>query len=156
MISEGSCDAEDWSNDAENSVLQYQNKLYRNNVYIVIKCVPVAQWFEHCVSSAKVVGSIPREHMYWQYKCVAWMLCKSLWIKASAKCKCNNILEYNCFYCNFLSNTYSLGEHKRLLSKTLYIYKYILIISNFWLVYLYSEWWKIELGDVRWKGKKFL
>ncbi len=26
--------------------------------------VPVAQWVEHCVSSAKVVGSIPREHMY--------------------------------------------------------------------------------------------
>ncbi len=27
-------------------------------------CVPVAQWLEHCVCSAKVVGSIPREHMY--------------------------------------------------------------------------------------------
>ncbi len=27
-------------------------------------CVPVAQWLEHCVSSAKVVGSIPREHTY--------------------------------------------------------------------------------------------
>ncbi len=27
-------------------------------------CVPVAQWLEHCVSSAKVVGSIPREYMY--------------------------------------------------------------------------------------------
>ncbi len=27
-------------------------------------CVPVAQWLEHCVSSAKVVGSIPREHIY--------------------------------------------------------------------------------------------
>ncbi len=26
--------------------------------------VPVAQWVEHCVSSAKVVGSIPREHTY--------------------------------------------------------------------------------------------
>ncbi len=26
--------------------------------------VPVAQWLEHYVSSAKVVGSIPREHMY--------------------------------------------------------------------------------------------
>ncbi len=26
--------------------------------------VHVAQWLEHCVSSAKVVGSIPREHMY--------------------------------------------------------------------------------------------
>ncbi len=49
--------------------------------------VPVAQWLEHCVSSAKVVGSIPREHTYWQYKCIAWMHCKSLWIKASAKCK---------------------------------------------------------------------
>ncbi len=41
---------------------------------------------EHCVSSAKVVGSIPREHTYWQYKCINWMLCKSLWIKVSAKC----------------------------------------------------------------------
>ncbi len=50
------------------------------------KSVPVAQWLEHCVSSAKVVGSIPREHIYWQYKCIAWMHCKSLWIKASAKC----------------------------------------------------------------------
>ncbi len=26
--------------------------------------VPVAQWLEHCFSSAKIVGSIPREHMY--------------------------------------------------------------------------------------------
>ncbi len=25
-------------------------------------CVPVAQWLEHCVSNAKVMGSIPREH----------------------------------------------------------------------------------------------
>ncbi len=30
----------------------------------VLTPVPVAQWLEHCVSSAKVVGSIPREHMY--------------------------------------------------------------------------------------------
>ncbi len=28
--------------------------------------VPVAQWLEHCVSSAKVVGSIPREHTWRQ------------------------------------------------------------------------------------------
>ncbi len=28
----------------------------------IIDSVPVAQWLEHCVSSAKVVGSIPREH----------------------------------------------------------------------------------------------
>ncbi len=49
--------------------------------------VPVAQWLEHCVSSAKVVGSIPREHMYWPNNFfLTWMHCKSLWIKASAKC----------------------------------------------------------------------
>ncbi len=29
-----------------------------------LACIPMAQWLEHCVSSAKVVGSIPREHMY--------------------------------------------------------------------------------------------
>ncbi len=28
MISEGSCDNEDWSNDAENSALLHRNKLY--------------------------------------------------------------------------------------------------------------------------------
>ncbi len=28
MISEGSCDAEDWSNDAENSALLHGNKLH--------------------------------------------------------------------------------------------------------------------------------
>ncbi len=28
MISEGSCDTEDWSNDAENSALQHRNKFY--------------------------------------------------------------------------------------------------------------------------------
>ncbi len=31
------------------------------------------------------VYCVPREHIYWQYKCIAWMHCKSLWIKASAK-----------------------------------------------------------------------
>ncbi len=28
MISEGSCDTEDWSNDAENSALHHSNKLH--------------------------------------------------------------------------------------------------------------------------------
>ncbi len=34
------------------------------------------------------MGSIPREHILMK-KCTAWMHCKSLWIKASYKCKCN-------------------------------------------------------------------
>ncbi len=28
MISQGSCDSEDWSNDAENSALHHRNKLH--------------------------------------------------------------------------------------------------------------------------------
>ncbi len=34
------------------------------NLTDLLPSVPVAKWLEHCVSSAKVVGSIPREHMY--------------------------------------------------------------------------------------------
>ncbi len=43
---------------------------------------------EHWVSSAKVVGSIPRfpvPHILTK-KCITWLHCKSFWIKASAKC----------------------------------------------------------------------
>ncbi len=42
MISGGSCDNEDWSNDAENSALRHRNKLYfkvglgDNSITIVI------------------------------------------------------------------------------------------------------------------------
>ncbi len=48
---------------------------------------------------------IPREHTYWQYKCIAWMHCKSLWIKASAKCKC--IQSYPILSCTILSYPFS-------------------------------------------------
>ncbi len=30
MISDGSCDTEDWSNDAENKEINYRNKLHFN------------------------------------------------------------------------------------------------------------------------------
>ncbi len=65
------------------------SRLMWNNSGIVY--VPVAQWLEHCVISAKVVGSIPREHTYWQYKCITWMLCKSLWTKACMCIQCDSI-----------------------------------------------------------------
>ncbi len=51
----------------------FEINLFCNIIYIYIYiyiymyvpvCSCVAQWLEHCVSSAKVVGSIPREHMY--------------------------------------------------------------------------------------------
>ncbi len=33
MISEGSCDIGDWSNDAENSALHYRNKFIFKNIF---------------------------------------------------------------------------------------------------------------------------
>ncbi len=42
----------------------HQDLLEFSADYDVSHSVPVAQWLEQCVSSAKVVGSIPREHMY--------------------------------------------------------------------------------------------
>ncbi len=48
---------------------------------------PVAQMVEHGASNAKIMGLIPRESKSWSnVKTVTWMQCKSLWIKASAKC----------------------------------------------------------------------
>ncbi len=49
---------------------------------------PVAQMVEHGASNTKIMGSIPRESKSWSKvkKTVTWMQCKSLWIKASAKC----------------------------------------------------------------------
>jgi len=32
MISKGSCDSEDWSNDVENSALHHRNKLSLKNI----------------------------------------------------------------------------------------------------------------------------
>ncbi len=37
MISEGSCDTEDWSNDTENSALHNSNKLHLQNITKYIK-----------------------------------------------------------------------------------------------------------------------
>ena len=34
MISEGSCDTEDWSNDAENSALHHRNKLHLKKILL--------------------------------------------------------------------------------------------------------------------------
>ncbi len=81
-----------WSNERLD-FSEFFNKRSKEKMHISF---PVAQWLEHCVSSAKVVGSIPREHMYWQKKCITWMHCKSLWIKASAKCI--NILIYTALF----------------------------------------------------------
>ncbi len=45
MIYEGSCDNEDWSNDAENSTLHYRNKLHfkiysnRKQTTLVFYCI---------------------------------------------------------------------------------------------------------------------
>ncbi len=54
----------------------------KKNIIISCSCGSVV---EHCVSSAKGCGFDPREQ-HSDKTCIAWMHCKSLWIKASAKC----------------------------------------------------------------------
>ncbi len=57
----------------------------------IISCVPVAQWLEHCVSSAKGWG-FDSHGTHADKTCIAWMHCKSIWIKASAKCINVNVI----------------------------------------------------------------
>ncbi len=49
MISEGSCDTEDWSNDAENSALHHRNKLhskiYSNRKTVLLNCYKISQYY---------------------------------------------------------------------------------------------------------------
>ncbi len=58
---------------------------------------PVAQLVEHGVSNAKIMGSIPRERqdLIKNVETVTWMQCKSLWIKASAKCINVNVTHHS-------------------------------------------------------------
>ncbi len=42
----------------------FVNDLLHDSHLDVNNCKDVAVWLEHCVSSSKVVGSIPREHTY--------------------------------------------------------------------------------------------
>ncbi len=42
---------------------------------------------EHCVSRAKDCGFNSHGTHIWTKKCIAWMHCKLLWIKASDKCQ---------------------------------------------------------------------
>ncbi len=45
MISEGSCDTEDWSNDAENTALYHRNKLHLNIFKTENSCVKWEYYF---------------------------------------------------------------------------------------------------------------
>ncbi len=41
-MSEGSCDTENWRNDAENSALNHKNKIHKKN--IIINCNNILQY----------------------------------------------------------------------------------------------------------------
>ncbi len=59
--------------------------IYKTDVLIrKVKC-SCGSVVEHCVSSAKGCGFNSQE-THTDEQCIAWMHCKSLWIKASAKC----------------------------------------------------------------------
>ncbi len=53
MISEGSCDTEDWSNDAENSALHHRKKTifyikYIKIENIIVNCNNISQYYCIC------------------------------------------------------------------------------------------------------------
>ncbi len=50
MISEGSCDTEDWSNDAENSAFYHRNKLHFKIYLINILSNNISQYYSFCCS----------------------------------------------------------------------------------------------------------
>ncbi len=48
MICEGSCDTEDWSNDAENSALHHRNRLHFKYIQIkrvLLNCNSILQYY---------------------------------------------------------------------------------------------------------------
>ncbi len=74
-------------------ILYYSYYIYYT-YYCITNMCSCGSVVEHCVSRAqKVVGSNPRKHKY--KTCITWMHCKSLWIKASAKCINVNVLIYS-------------------------------------------------------------
>ncbi len=47
MISEGSCDTEDWSNDAENPALRHIWKY--SQIYLILHSFYLKYYFFHCI-----------------------------------------------------------------------------------------------------------
>ncbi len=45
MISEGSCDTEDWSNDAGNSALHHRNNYILKCIVIENSCIDISQYY---------------------------------------------------------------------------------------------------------------
>ncbi len=68
-----------------------------NNVFL---CGSVV---EHCVSSAKGCGFDSQGTHILTKTCIVWMHCKSLWIKASDKCKCNSQIRFSFLQIIFLN-----------------------------------------------------
>ncbi len=57
MISEGSCDTEDWSNDAENSALHHRNKLHFK-IYVVQQLFQISIIFHGSVNISLNVTTV--------------------------------------------------------------------------------------------------
>ncbi len=72
----------------------FGNKNYELPCNCMCSCGSVV---EHCVNSAKGCGFNSQGTHILRKTCIAWMHCKSLWIKASAKC-INVIFTVNAYF----------------------------------------------------------
>ncbi len=64
MISEGSCDTEDWSNDAENSALHHKNKLYKYKTDI-LSCNNIFQYYSSYCVFDQINAALLRDLTFW-------------------------------------------------------------------------------------------
>ncbi len=111
-----------WKNEYCFSALVSQFILQANSSHLHImynyKC-SCGSVVEHCVSSAKGCGfdSQGTHILIKKKKCIAWMHCKSLWIKASAKCINVNVNYITALpwrvQIKFLSNNTLILKHTR-------------------------------------------
>ncbi len=103
---------------------------------------------EHCVSSAKGHGfNSQGTHMkHTDKKCIAWIHCKSLWIKASAKCinvKWTDTLCKKMTHLITLSCPCRPGQASQMIAfsnKTNLLSLYMLV-SSFTRMQLLQKWW---------------
>ncbi len=66
MISERLCDAEDWSNDAENSAWHHRNKITFEHIQIEKSCNYISQfcYIFHKIITALVSDSLPTPNFW--------------------------------------------------------------------------------------------
>jgi len=87
MISEGLCDTEDWSNDAENSALPHRNKLHFNIFFNVIIfsniTVLLYFWLQKNAALLKIRDQKKIRKKQKHFNSSVYQICDLIWLKVN-------------------------------------------------------------------------